>query len=34
MERSAGLKKVEVGVEVEIVLVVLMMATRRDRHQL
>ena len=34
MERSAGLKKVEVGVDVEIVLVIVMMATRRDRHQL
>ena len=34
MESSVGLKKVEVGVDVEIVLVIVMMATRRDRHQL
>ena len=34
MESSVGLKQVELGVDVEIVLVIVMMATRRDRHQL
>ena len=34
MEKSVGLKKVERDVDVEIVLVIVMMATRRDRHQL